>query len=138
MNKIHQEEANYPVGGIFRPVKKKEARVEDKNEYEKVPGTEMLRKRTAKERVYDDIVGKKDAEEEQVDHPSHYNQGNIEVIDFIDDQEHLKYNRLQALRYICRSGAKSSESKEVSIKKAIWYLERELGMHKKLNCNCKT
>jgi hypothetical protein len=65
-----------------------------------------------------------------VEHPSHYNQGSIEVIDFIEDQAHLGWCRLNAVKYICRSGVKKSESKEQSIRKAIWYLERELGMHK--------
>lgn len=66
-----------------------------------------------------------------IDHPGHYNQGNIEVIDFIEDQAHLGWNRQNAIKYICRSGAKESETKEQSIRKAIYYLERELGMHRK-------
>lgn len=68
---------------------------------------------------------------EEVDHPDHYNQGEIETIDFIKDREHLGFARLNAIKYIDRSGVKVGESKEQSIRKAIWYLERELGMHKK-------
>jgi len=66
----------------------------------------------------------------EVDHPEHYNQGKIETIDFIEDRQHLGFGRLNAIKYIDRSGAKVGESKEQSIRKAIWYLERELGMHK--------
>jgi len=70
-------------------------------------------------------------EDSPVDHPNHYNLGNIEVTDFIEDQEHLGWCRQNAIKYICRSGAKGGETKEQSIKKAIYYLERELGMHRK-------
>ena len=59
---------------------------------------------------------------DMVNHPPHYNKGNIEVIDFIDDQEHLGYHRLQAIRYICRSPFKGTEIQD--LEKAIWYLER--------------
>jgi hypothetical protein len=68
---------------------------------------------------------------ENIDHPNHYNLGNIEVTDFIEDQAHLGWCRQNAIKYICRSGSKKSESKEQSILKAIYYLERELGYHRK-------
>ncbi len=68
---------------------------------------------------------------EEIDHPDYYNQGNIEVIDFIEDQAHLGFCRQIAIKYICRSGKKGGESKGKDIKKAIWYLERELGMRRK-------
>jgi hypothetical protein len=74
---------------------------------------------------------KTDPDNDNVEHPSHYNQGSIEVIDFIEDQGHLGFGRLNAIKYICRSGSKVTESREQSIRKAIWYLERELGMHRK-------
>jgi hypothetical protein len=68
---------------------------------------------------------------ENIDHPNHYNLGNIEVTDFIEDQAHLGWCRQNAIKYICRSGSKKSETKEQSILKAIYYLERELGYHRK-------
>lgn len=61
--------------------------------------------------------------EEMVKHPPHYTQGNIEVIDFIDDQK-LGYHLGNAIKYICRCRFKGH--KEEDLKKAIWYLEREL------------
>lgn len=61
-------------------------------------------------------------EEDMVNHPPHYNAGNIEVIDFIEDQEHLGYHLLQAIRYITRSPFKGSEQQDLD--KAIWYLNR--------------
>jgi hypothetical protein len=72
-----------------------------------------------------------DKTDEQVDHPSHYNQGKIETITFIKDREHLGFCRLNAIKYIDRSGVKVGETKERSLRKAIWYLEYELGMHRK-------
>jgi len=83
------------------------------------------------------VVGKYNAEfptdvvDSLVDHPSHYNQGDIEVGDFIEDQGHLGWCRQNAIKYICRSGAKSGETTHQSLKKAIYYLEREMGFHRK-------
>ena len=57
--------------------------------------------------------------------PAHYTRGNIEVWDFIRDQQ-LNYHLGNAIKYICRAGYKSSESKEKDLKKAIHYLENEL------------
>ncbi len=61
---------------------------------------------------------------DMVNHPPHYNAGQIEVIDFIDDQEHLGYHRLQSIRYITRSPFKGTEIQD--IEKAIWYLNRRV------------
>ena len=68
---------------------------------------------------------------EEIDHPDYYNQGNIEVIDFIEDQGHLGFCRQIALKYICRSGKKDGQVKKKDLLKAIYYLEREMGMHRK-------
>ena len=59
------------------------------------------------------------------DSPAHYTRGAIEVWDFIRDQQ-LNYHLGNAIKYICRAGYKSSESKEKDLKKAIHYLENEL------------
>ena len=59
------------------------------------------------------------------DSPKHYTRGSIEVWDFIRDQQ-LNYHLGNAIKYICRAGFKSSESKEKDLKKAIHYLENEL------------
>ena len=57
--------------------------------------------------------------------PSHYTRGSVEVWDFIRDQE-LNYHLGNAIKYICRAGFKSTESKAKDLKKAIHYLENEL------------
>ena len=55
--------------------------------------------------------------------PAHYTRGNIEVWDFIRDQQ-LNYHLGNAIKYICRAGYK--DSKVDDLKKAIHYLENEL------------
>ena len=61
--------------------------------------------------------------DDPVNHPSHYTSGNIEVIDFIEDQK-LGYHLGSAMKYICRAGKKDPEKMEEDLRKAIWYLER--------------
>ena len=63
--------------------------------------------------------------EEKVDHPSHYNAGRIEVIDFIEDQN-LNFNLGNAVKYISRAGKKDPKKFREDLEKAIWYLNKEL------------
>ena len=63
--------------------------------------------------------------EEKVDHPSHYNAGRIEVIDFIEDQN-FNFNLGNAVKYISRAGKKDPAKFREDLEKAIWYLNREL------------
>ena len=58
-----------------------------------------------------------------VDHPSHYNHGTIEVIDAIEDWD-LGFNKGNAIKYIARSEYKGHKKED--LEKAIWYLNREL------------
>ena len=64
---------------------------------------------------------------DKIDHPSHYNKGKIEVIDFIEDQK-LNFALGSTLKYICRAGAKEGEPKRDDLSKALWYLEYELSL----------
>lgn len=57
--------------------------------------------------------------------PAHYTRGAIEVWDFIRDQD-LNYHLGNAIKYICRAGFKSNNTKANDLKKAIHYLENEL------------
>lgn len=66
---------------------------------------------------------------DSVNHPAHYNQGNIESIDAIraalteeEFRGHLKGN---ALKYIWRSNHKGKPDED--IRKAIWYLNKLIG-----------
>ena len=60
---------------------------------------------------------------DNVNNPTHYNTGTIEVITVIEDWK-LNFNLGNAIKYIGRCEHKNN--KEEDIKKAIWYLEREL------------
>ena len=66
------------------------------------------------------------AKREMVDHPDHYNKGGIEVIEFIEAWE-LNFSRGSAVKYICRAGIKDPENEIEDLKKAVWYIEREIG-----------
>ncbi len=58
-----------------------------------------------------------------VNHPSHYNTGKIEVIDFITDQK-LEFREGSAVKYIARAKHKVNEIQD--LKKAIWYLQHKV------------
>ena len=60
---------------------------------------------------------------ESVLHPSHYNVGKIEVIDFIEDQK-LGFHLGNAVKYICRAGRKDPNKIKEDLDKAIWYINR--------------
>lgn len=71
---------------------------------------------------------------EAVDHPSHYNEGRIECIDFIDDQN-LNFSKGNAVKYIVRAGYKDKNKEIEDLNKAIWYLQHEVErLEKSLTC----
>jgi hypothetical protein len=58
-----------------------------------------------------------------VEHPVHYNKGNIETIDVIEDWN-LDFHCGNAVKYIARHKHKNKPRQD--IEKAIWYLQRYL------------
>ena len=62
---------------------------------------------------------------DMVNHPAHYTDGRIEVIDFIEDKR-LNYPRGNALKYLCRAGKKDPAKEVEDLQKAIWYINREI------------
>ena len=62
---------------------------------------------------------------DNVNSPSHYTDGKIEVIDFIEDKN-LNYHRGNAIKYISRAGKKDKNKETEDLRKAIWYLNREI------------
>lgn len=60
-----------------------------------------------------------------VNHPSHYTDGKIEVIDFIEDKG-LNFHRGNAVKYIARAGKKDPGKEVEDLRKAVWYLNREI------------
>lgn len=74
--------------------------------------------------LYADVVTtdkKPDSISNAIDHPSHYNRGKIEVIDFIEDQG-LSFHLGNVIKYIARAGSKGDKLED--LKKAQWYLDR--------------
>jgi hypothetical protein len=58
-----------------------------------------------------------------VNHPAHYTDGQIEVIDFIEDKK-LPYHLGNVIKYICRAGKKDPGKTVEDLQKASWYLNR--------------
>jgi hypothetical protein len=60
-----------------------------------------------------------------VNHPGHYTwlPNGLEVIDLT---EHMNFNRGNAVKYLARAGRKSKATELEDLKKARWYIEREI------------
>ena len=66
-------------------------------------------------------INESDCKSNVIDHPSHYNKGKIEVIDFIEDQG-LSFHLGNVIKYVARAGSKGDKLED--LKKAQWYLDR--------------
>jgi hypothetical protein len=60
-----------------------------------------------------------------VNHPAHYTDGGIEVIDFIEAKR-LGYHLGNVVKYICRAGKKGTNNGLEDLRKAQWYLKRAI------------
>ncbi len=60
-----------------------------------------------------------------VAHPSHYTDGKIETIHFIEDKQ-LNFSRGSAIKYIVRAGKKDPAKEVEDLRKAIQYLTFEI------------
>jgi hypothetical protein len=58
-----------------------------------------------------------------INHPAHYTHGRIETIDVIEDWQ-LGYHLGNAVKYISRCNHKGQKVQD--LRKAIWYIEREI------------
>lgn len=65
----------------------------------------------------------KNEAQEVIDHPEHYQGNGLEVIDVIESFS-LNFRLGNAIKYILRAGKKGERSED--LKKAIWYIEREI------------
>ena len=63
--------------------------------------------------------------DDPVSHPSHYTDGNIEVIDYIEDKN-FNFNLGNVVKYVSRAGKKDVNKTIEDLKKASWYLNREI------------
>lgn len=62
---------------------------------------------------------------DSVNHPSHYTFGKIEVLDFIEDKK-LGFHLGNAVKYISRAGRKDPAKTVEDLRKAAWYLNRQI------------
>jgi hypothetical protein len=60
-----------------------------------------------------------------VDHPSHYT-AHPSGVECITITEHMTFNLGNAIKYIWRAGIKDSQSHREDLKKAAWYVAREI------------
>lgn len=71
-----------------------------------------------------------------VNHPTHYTDGGIEAIDYIEAKK-LGFNLGNVIKYVSRCGHKKSkgisqDAKALQdLKKAAWYLDREIKLREK-------
>lgn len=72
-----------------------------------------------------------------VNHPAHYTDGQIEVIDFIDDKQ-LSYCLGNAVKYISRAGKKDPAKTIEDLQKAVWYLNHEIEKQEREAAQCTT
>ena len=70
-------------------------------------------------------IADKGTQPDNVNHPSHYSSGSIEVIDFIEDKE-LGFHLGNAVKYISRAGRKNPDKTVEDLRKAVWYINRQI------------
>ena len=68
---------------------------------------------------------------EKINHRNHYQSEKMEAIEVIEAYN-LNFSLGSAVKYILRAGKKPGESSIEDLKKAIWYLEREVKRHSDL------
>lgn len=61
-----------------------------------------------------------------VNHPSHYAEGWSNGAEIIDITENLPGNRANVVKYVARAGRKNPATELEDLRKAQWYLNREI------------
>ena len=62
---------------------------------------------------------------DNVNHPSHY-ESVVNGIECIDVTENFNFNRGNAIKYIWRAGHKDKSKEIEDLRKAAWYINREI------------
>ena len=75
-------------------------------------------------KYFKNIIRKNEVSD-KINSPDHYTSGGIETIDFIEAKE-FNFRLGNAIKYITRAGRKDSETYVDDLRKAIWYLNREI------------
>lgn len=63
--------------------------------------------------------------QDAVNNPAHYTSGGIEVIDAIEAWD-LNFHRGNAVKYVARAGKKDPAKELEDLRKARWYIDREI------------
>jgi len=61
---------------------------------------------------------------DNINHPAHYT-GKIEMTDYIIEKN-LNWCRANVVKYVTRAGIKDAATEVEDLKKAKWYIEREI------------
>ncbi len=72
-----------------------------------------------------------------VAHPPHYNSGNIEVIEGIEDWS-LDFHLGNTVKYVARAGKKDPAREIEDLEKAAWYINRKIELLKSKRDGRKT
>ena len=91
---------------------------------------EQIDRKEVKEKVLDEVK-EESVENDPVNHPSHYTDTKIEVMDYIEDKG-FNFALGNAVKYISRAGKKDKNKTIQDLEKAEWYLNREIERLKKL------
>lgn len=67
----------------------------------------------------------KTKQKDTISHPSHYTE-HPSGVECIQITEHMNFCRGNAIKYLWRSGLKDTSKEIEDLKKAIWYIEREI------------
>lgn len=59
-----------------------------------------------------------------MNHPSHYTA--YKGVEVIELTEQMNFNRGNAVKYIARAGLKNPDTEVEDLRKALWYIEREI------------
>lgn len=62
--------------------------------------------------------------DDPVSHPKHYT--SYKGVEVIQLTEQMNFNRGNAVKYIARAGLKNPDSEVEDLKKAVWYIQREI------------
>ena len=63
--------------------------------------------------------------DDEINHPSHYT-NHPSGIECIEIAEHHNFRIGNAIKYLWRQGLKNGESNVKDLKKAVWYINREI------------
>ena len=82
-------------------------------------------------KTLDKLIDEELVNHDAVNHPSHYTDGKIECINYIQDKlthdEFQGFCKGNALKYISRAGKKNPDKYNEDLEKAIFYLKRAIG-----------